>query len=144
MDDIDDRVCSNIETTSDKMNDVYDVRAQEEGFPVGELVWFYMTTYSNSRKARFELTRIAEDIKMSVVITSVFKEKQKVGKVLFLVMLLPSHELADYTKLTYQSRWNTLQKLRIQLTARKLQKLAIPRIGCGLDQLDEKLLSNML
>ena len=59
--------------------------------------------------------------------------------IFYLVTKQGSHE-----KPTYRSIWNTLVKLRDVMLSQNVRRLAIPKIGCGLDGLDWKTVRSML
>ena len=49
-----------------------------------------------------------------------------------------------WEKPTLESLWNCLQKLKLHLKSKNTKKLAIPRIGCGLDKLYWNMVKNIL
>ncbi|CAH1998028.1 unnamed protein product [Acanthoscelides obtectus] len=51
---------------------------------------------------------------------------------------------ASYLKLNYEDVWNALCSLREVLIAEDLRKLAIPKLACGPDNLDWKIIRSML
>ncbi|KAF0767140.1 ADP-ribose glycohydrolase OARD1-like [Aphis craccivora] len=95
---------------------------------------------------------VAEDMRMSAGIAMHFKsiykrvgnlmdQKQKVGSVAYLqennrfIYYLITKELSKH-KPTYNSITAAITKLRDLIVEHGVKKLAIPRIGCGLDKLD--------
>ncbi|CAH1976844.1 unnamed protein product [Acanthoscelides obtectus] len=51
---------------------------------------------------------------------------------------------ASYQKPNYEDVWNALCSLREVLLAEDLRKLAIPKLACGLDNLDWRIIRSML
>jgi transposase InsO family protein/predicted aspartyl protease len=134
----------------------------------------FMARDNNGRKERFGVTIeehrdifrvdpdyalahcISQDLKMNKGIAAVFKVKfgglekllqqdPEVGDVLSLdkVFHLVTKEKAD-GKPTYWTLWRVLQKLKNLLLERQIRKLAIPRLGSGLDRLNWRIVRNML
>lgn len=103
---------------------------------------------------------VAEDLYMSKGIASVFKNK--FGRISELLKQQPSSgqilKLTDgprylfylvtkkrsCEKPTYQTMWTTLLNLRGELARLGVKKLAVPKLGCGLDHLNWRVVRNML
>ncbi|KRT83741.1 hypothetical protein AMK59_4560, partial [Oryctes borbonicus] len=51
---------------------------------------------------------------------------------------------ASFGKPTYHTLWLSLQKMKDHIRTNNVKKLALPRIGCGLDSLEWKYVKNML
>lgn len=138
----------------------------------------FMANYGETGRARFGITTeqqqdlfsvpeeyslahcVAEDLRMSRGIASVFRKK--FGRVSELVDQQPRSgrtlRLSDgerhlfylvtkrfsHGKPTYGVMWDTLLNLRSELTSLGVKKLAVPKLGCGLDQLNWRIVRNML
>ena len=107
---------------------------------------------------------VARDIKMSRGIASVFKKRfgrieelanlrPSVGKTLWLrdnhagqkrYLYYLVTKARSYQRPVYKNLWNSLRDLRNHLVKNGIRKLAIPKIGCGLDGLDWRIVRNML
>jgi hypothetical protein len=103
---------------------------------------------------------VSEDLKMSKGIAVTFKEKYaqienlrsqrpEVGKVLQIIgdgrpVFYLVTKKSFYQKTTYEDLWNTLIQLRDQMLTQDLRQLAIPKIACGLDQLNWRVVRSML
>ena len=104
---------------------------------------------------------VASDLKMSRGIASVFKKKY--GRLEELANQRPptlhlknnntKHKRYLYylvtksrscRKPTYRTLWDTLLDLRKHLLDNDIMKLAVPKLGCGLDGLDWRVVRNML
>ncbi|POS82547.1 hypothetical protein EPUL_004988, partial [Erysiphe pulchra] len=103
---------------------------------------------------------VAEDLRMSRGIARVFRKK--FGRVPELVdqqprpgrtLRLPDGERHlfylvtkrfSHGKPTYEIMWDTLMSLRSEITRLRVKKLAVPKLGCGLDQLNWRIVRNML
>ncbi|CAH0547092.1 unnamed protein product [Brassicogethes aeneus] len=107
---------------------------------------------------------VAEDLRMSRGIAVVFKNKfgrvddlrrqnPKVGEVLEIVnneqignrsiFYLVTKQLS-HQKPNYRDVWNALNKLRNTLLSKDIMNLAIPKIACGLDGLDWRIIRSMV
>lgn len=142
----------------------------------------FMEDYATGRKARHGVTKeehrdlftvpseyslghcVAEDIKMSRGIASVFKAKfgrqqelanqrPSVGKTLQLRDNDVEHQRyiyylvtkpRSYQKPFYRNLWDSMCDLRNHLLENDIMKLAVPKLGCGLDGLDWRIVRNML
>ena len=107
---------------------------------------------------------VAKDIKMSRGIASVFKRKfgrvqeladqsPSVGKALRLEDDNAEHKpyiyylvtkQYSYQKPSYRNLWDSLCDLRDHLLKNDIMKLAVPKLGCGLDGLDWRIVRSML
>ena len=255
MEDIHQRVRHNIQSASDRMKESYDIRAENGGFRLGNLVWLYnpqrrrgfspklqcnwegpyeiierindvvyrirkpprgkprvvhfnrlapyagnhdeeeaavrnvlpvqemtfdafMSLYSNGQKIQHGVTReeqrdlfttpteyslahcVSEDLRMSKGIAATFKKKYgqienlqsqgpQIGKVLQIVnkgrpLFYMVTKKSFHQKTTYQDLWNSLIQLRDQMLIQDLQHLAVPKIACGLDKLNWRVVRSML
>lgn len=98
---------------------------------------------------------VSQDLKMGKGIATLFKsrfggldllteQKKKVGDVAVLEFKESNPRFVYYLitkekywgKPTYQSLRNSLVNLQKHMLANRVQSLAMPRLGCGLDQLD--------
>ncbi|KAK5646877.1 hypothetical protein RI129_005341 [Pyrocoelia pectoralis] len=103
---------------------------------------------------------VAADLRMSRGIASVFKAKfgqveklrefgPRVGRVLWLrdrerfIYYLVTKKLSS-GKPDYREMWNSLLDLKRRVLWSGIRKIAMPRIGCGLDGLDWRKVRNML
>lgn len=256
MDEAHTQVRHNIQKSSDRMKETYDIKALEGGYQAGDLVWLYnpsrrqglspklqrswegpyevikrindviyrikktpngkprvvhfdrlspysgdnneaqmrrmqavknsfnefMQTYGYGRKARFGVVTerqqdlfdvptdyslahcVSQDLAMSRGIAKVFRSKfgrlkelhqqnPRVGKLVHLkdnsttrkryVYYLVTKS-RFYSKPTYETLWESLQELRKHLLENDVLKLAIPKLGCGLDGLNWRVVRNML
>lgn len=50
----------------------------------------------------------------------------------------------SHHKPNYKNLWSTLRHLKEDLTQNGIKKLAIPKLGCGLDLLDWRIVRNMI
>ncbi|KAJ8911550.1 hypothetical protein NQ315_012803, partial [Exocentrus adspersus] len=105
---------------------------------------------------------VAQDLKMSRGIAATFKQrfgrvdelrdqKPEVGEVVQLgedktgrnILYLITKELS-YQQPTYQDVWASLVDLRDALLSQNITKLAIPKLACGLDGLNWRVIRSML
>ncbi|XP_045482836.1 uncharacterized protein LOC123686668 [Harmonia axyridis] len=103
---------------------------------------------------------VAQDLRMSRGIAVVFRkkfgrvselvrQKPQLGKALKLfdrqrfLFYLITKELS-HKKPSYQELWRTLLSLREEIMKHNVKKLAIPKLGCSLDQLNWRIVRNML
>lgn len=254
MEDIHERVRSNIQSASDRMKENYDVKADDRQYQEGDFVWLYnpqrrrglspklqrswegpysimkkinsvvyrikkcpngkprvvhfnrlapysrpddeeepatcntfrgcseyedfMALVKDGRKVRNNITQeveqdlfsapeeyalahcVAEDLRMSKGIAMVFRkkfggieelrrQKPEVGKALSLnengrkiYYLVTKQRSQD--KPTYKDLWTTLKTLKRTCLEENVRQLAIPKIGCGLDGLDWRLVRSMV
>ncbi|KAK4877182.1 hypothetical protein RN001_009688 [Aquatica leii] len=77
------------------------------------------------------------------------RQKPAVGKVLRLrgdrrfVFYLVTKKYSR-SKPLYKNLWRTLWNLKREMEIHKIKELAVPKLGCGLDQLDWRTVRNML
>lgn len=103
---------------------------------------------------------VAQDLKMEKGIASVFRKKfggienlrsqdPKVGKALYLagktrpLFYLVTKETSS-DKPTYHSMWDSLVHLRDQLLELEIRQVGIPKLGCGLDRLNWRIVRSMI
>ena len=90
----------------------------------------FMSLYSNCQKIQQ-----AKDLKFEKVLQIVGEERP-----LFYLVTKKSF----YQKTTYQDLWNSLIQLRDQMLSQDFRHLAIPKIACGLDKLNWRVVRSTL
>lgn len=69
-------------------------------------------------------------------------EDENDGSTRYIYYLVTKRESTG--KPTYEKFWSSLQKMRNHIKKNNVKKLAIPRLGCGLDRLEWTRVKNMI
>ncbi|KAG5886025.1 hypothetical protein JTB14_023666 [Gonioctena quinquepunctata] len=127
MGDMHERVRLNIQSASDKMKKTYDIKADAGGFK-GIAVVF--------SKKFGQLQTLREQ---NPEVGGVLQLKKGQRNIYYLVTKRHSQD-----KPSYEDVWKSLTKLRDTMVDQNLVDLAIPKLSCGIDGLDWRVIRSML
>ncbi|KAJ8959565.1 hypothetical protein NQ314_006214 [Rhamnusium bicolor] len=134
------QVVQRLDKAAKKNERTYNLRRRCKEFLPNQLVWKKNFTLSDASK--FYTTHcVSDDLKMNNGIAKDFKKRFRGLEVLIQQKQKPGG-LAG--KPSLRTMWMSWYMLRNYINTNQICKLAIPRLGCGLDQLSWKTVKNMV